>query len=138
MRYVSKQQKENDRFCESVAKRFKLKKPLSLRASKAIHANCSCVEDVKAWIAWDSVRKKCAGLGACTIAEIRDAFGVTVVYSYNGKPYEWTIFDDSTYPKINYRQELQNYATVFRPVGKISTLIDDIRKSIAEDISENT
>jgi hypothetical protein len=50
MRYISRQQRENDRLCESVAKRFKLKKPLSFRASKIINANCSCVEDVKAWI----------------------------------------------------------------------------------------
>ncbi len=117
MRYISRQQKENDRLCESVAKSFKLKKPLSFRASKIINANCSCVEDVKAWIAWDSVRKKCAGLGAHTVAEIRDAFGVTTVFMYNGTPYERKIYDPSQFPKTNYRALLADYSQVFRMKG---------------------
>ena len=133
MRYIDKKTREKNEFCEKVAKRFGIKKPMSYRASRLVHENCSCAEDVKAWIAWDSVRKKCKDLGAHTVSEIRDAFRVTTVFNYRGDSYTRKISSElfSHLPKTNYRELLAEYAQVFRKPININPLIEEIRQSLA-------
>jgi hypothetical protein len=133
MRYIDKKTRENNEFCKKVAKRFGLKEPMSYRASRLVHENCSCAKDVIAWIAWDSVRKKCKDLGACTVSEIRDAFRVTTVFNYRGHSYTRKISSElfANLPKTNYRELLADYAQVFRKPINIHPLIEEVRQSLA-------
>lgn len=105
---------------------------MSYRASRLVYENCSCAEDVKAWIAWDSVRKKCADLGAHTLSEIRDAFRVTTVFNHKGESYTRKISSElfSDLPKTNYRKLLGEYSEVFRKPINIDPLIEEFRQTL--------
>jgi hypothetical protein len=123
--YLSKEAKADIAFRIKVAEKFGIQ-PVSLRASRLLDKYCESADQVKEWIS-DRHILKIKQMGKKTIQEILCAFGFCQDKSWHHVHCHLCVKHVT-----NYREELKNYAQIFRKRINVTQLTKDI---MAVDVS---
>jgi hypothetical protein len=117
--YLSKEAKADIAFRIKVAEKFGIQ-PVSLRASRLLDKHCESAEQVKEWISNKHILK-IRQMGKKTLQEIFCAFGLC-----QDKSWHHFYCPFHVRPVTNYREELRNYAQIFRKRINVTQLSADI------------
>ena len=118
-RHLSKEEKANIQFCRQVAEKFGIR-PISLRASKLLDKHCESADQVKEWLQNKHILK-IRQMGKKTLNELFCAFGFCETKGWHHLCCPLYVRDVT-----NYRQELNNYAPIFRKRINVTQLTEDI------------
>jgi hypothetical protein len=117
--YLSKEAKADIAFRIKVAEKFGIQ-PVSLRASRLLDKYCESAEQVKEWISNRHILK-IRQMGKKTLQEILCAFDFC-----QDKSWHYVHCPLHVRPVTNYREELRNYAQIFRKRINVTQLTTDI------------